>query len=256
MKKYYYTDSENQPQGPYTLAELNTLVQQNVITTETLVCAEGDSAWRPLRELNKSPSLWETTWTAFRSIATSPVEGVEAGGAHLDDKVAAQVGFLFSAAYALCLVLAANQAIGQSEKEGLINLLLPSVTFTAVYLVSCAGSLALVRSIFRGQGSLGKDCFVAGAALLPTAALVIVSGFLGKQNPDVLETLALVLMPVMFLILYGGCRGLANMPPRTAALSVPIVVAAAHWLVKIVGLKMLENLHGYDFFKLNSPFGF
>lgn len=45
-------------------------------------------------------------------------------------------------------------------------------------------------------------------------------------------------------------------PESSSRGSLPLIVVAAHWLVKVVGQKMLENLHGYDFFTQNSPFGF
>jgi len=244
MKSYYYLDSENEPQGPHTLRDLAGLVRQNVITMETMACGEGDTEWRPVKALLAEPNVWAAAWAAFCAIASSPVQGVQSAGANLDDKTAAQVGLIFAAASALCLLLGVNQAVGEAEKGGLTKFLLPVATVTATCLVCFALAITLARKLFRGQGALGKDFFLAGAALLPVAASVLVFGFLGQGNPAVVLTLILALAPLTYLILYGGCRGLSNLPEQPAALSVPIIVVTACWLVKVVAPWLLENLYG------------
>ncbi|MFZ4775986.1 MAG: DUF4339 domain-containing protein [Terrimicrobiaceae bacterium] len=45
---YHYIDSNNQPQGPYSLDELRRLADRRVLTMSTLVATVGASSWSPL----------------------------------------------------------------------------------------------------------------------------------------------------------------------------------------------------------------
>ena len=51
MKHYFYLDCNTNPQGPFQLDELRQRLKEGALEDSTLVCAEGDSEWRPLRDV-------------------------------------------------------------------------------------------------------------------------------------------------------------------------------------------------------------
>jgi uncharacterized membrane protein YhaH (DUF805 family) len=57
---YYYLDSDKNPQGPYSVDELNSFKVSGLITDETLAAAAGDSKWRALSEVLKNTVC--STW--------------------------------------------------------------------------------------------------------------------------------------------------------------------------------------------------
>lgn len=60
--RYYYLDHEKIPQGLFTRSELNSLLQQGLITEDTLVARAGDSHFQKLSvilsETNEECSMW------------------------------------------------------------------------------------------------------------------------------------------------------------------------------------------------------
>jgi hypothetical protein len=52
LSRWYYADSNNQPQGPVTAESLQSLLQSGTITLETLVLPEGGSDWIPYRSVS------------------------------------------------------------------------------------------------------------------------------------------------------------------------------------------------------------
>ena len=56
MKKYYYTDKDNKPQGPFSLAELKQLANVGTINSSTNIIAEGANIWNRWEEVQGAES--------------------------------------------------------------------------------------------------------------------------------------------------------------------------------------------------------
>lgn len=70
-RRYYYISASNEAEGPLEVIHIRELVEQQVITDDTLVVAEGDNTWIPFRQVPKLAANAETTASAherFRDI--------------------------------------------------------------------------------------------------------------------------------------------------------------------------------------------
>jgi hypothetical protein len=95
MKKYFYADSSNTPQGPFTLDELRGLAANATINATTMICAEGDPAWTTWAQLaamtgahSKSSDEADPALTAWVQSA----EGQPQAGGQPQTMAVAQVG--------------------------------------------------------------------------------------------------------------------------------------------------------------------
>jgi hypothetical protein len=75
--RYYYTDSQNQPQGPVDLKELTRLSLAQALPPDCQVCAEGAQVWLPISQLGigPAPSAPDSAHRALPLIAGMPAAG-------------------------------------------------------------------------------------------------------------------------------------------------------------------------------------
>lgn len=57
---YYYLDSEHKPCGPHSREQLLHMLQNNTLTPDTLVAADGGAAWVPLQHLQEQHNTTAT----------------------------------------------------------------------------------------------------------------------------------------------------------------------------------------------------
>ena len=96
------------------------------------------------------------------------------------------------------------------------------------------GASALARAIFHGKGRLAGDVYTAGAVLLPTGLLVLLSSLLGVANVEVIAILFLFALTYSILILYAGCSRIGCISEAGAAPAVPIILLLSAWITKII----------------------
>lgn len=109
--------------------------------------------------------------------------------------------------------------------------------FLAVSLIpflSLVVSMMAARLLFRGSGRLEGDVFVAGAAVLPFGALILLAGLLGVGNLEVIAALAVFALCWTVLILFVGCTRVAHMSADAAGLAVPTMILLCGWLTKVL----------------------
>jgi hypothetical protein len=238
MKNYYYIDSANETKGPHTIEELNELARAGVIKADTMIAAEGDPDWKPFgtRGKEKPPKsiteILKKAAKAFQQVATDPVGGMPNACKALDRSSAIGVGITFCAVFVGCCYVFA-QGILPAE----IFKQLPKFTMllaAAVPFACLTAASFVTRNAFRGAGNLGGDCFIAGAALLPSAFLLALFGLLGVGNIEVIVILCVFAVCLTILMLYTGCHRISGLTERTAAFAVPVMLIASTWLEKIV----------------------
>lgn len=77
--QYYYLNSEKQPQGPYSLHEMQQLYCNGVITHETLAAMAGASKWNPFSELDAEGLMDDcSTWNKAESSCPHYQSGLSA----------------------------------------------------------------------------------------------------------------------------------------------------------------------------------
>ena len=184
---------------------------------------------------------------ALKLFATNPVGGLPAAYERLDEKRAIGVGIAFAVIYLLCwlaaLYIAAN--VRPSGIDGLIKFLLSG----AVPFVSLIGASALARKIFNGTGSIGGDCFIAGAALLPAGIWIVLASLLGYTNWRISLALSVFSLCFTILILYTGSTRISKISEEKSALAVPTMILASGLLMYVIyGAIIDEEIRSGFFF--------
>jgi hypothetical protein len=182
-------------------------------------------------------------WQGVKLFAKSPVGGLPESFAMFDDQRAIQVGIVFAIVYEIALLLGA--LIFKSKVSGLLGGMLPIGELTAsqmfkllflglVPFASLIGACALARAIFHGKGRFAGDVYTAGAVLLPSGFLVLVSSLLGVANWEVILIVLLFALTYSILILYAGCSRIGCISEAGAAPAVPIILLLSAWITKII----------------------
>lgn len=180
--------------------------------------------------------------SAFKMFATNPVPGLSTTYESLGTARALGVGVVFGAVFAVCLLLGVYRYFPAWARPQGVGGFLKVLVVTLVPFVSLAGASLAVRSVFRGQGSLGSDSFVAGAALLPFAAVALVVAILGSGNAEVAGIVALIAVCVTILMLFAGLTRINRVSERAATLAVPLMVLVSGWFSKIIYSAMLQRM--------------
>lgn len=184
---------------------------------------------------------------ALKLFTKNPVGGLPAAYERLNEPRAIGVGIAFAVIYLLCWLAALYIAadVRPTGIDGLIKFLLSG----AVPFISFLGASALARKIFNGTGSLGGDCFIAGAALLPLGLWVLLSSILGFTNFEVIAALGVFALVFTILLLFTGCTRISKISEEKSALAVPVMLLVSFWLMKIIYSSLIaEEMRGAFFF--------
>lgn len=194
-------------------------------------------------------------WKAIRLFALDPVGGLAQSYKLLgDDGRAIQVGITFAVFYEIAFLLGfwilrskLSQAVDGPVASLMAQAVLPNVfgdltagqlfklvVFGLVPFASLIGASALARAIFRGRGRFAGDVYTAGAVVIPTGLLVLVTAILGAANIEVILILLLFALTYSVLMLYAGCSRIAQIPEVGAAPAVPVILLASAWITKIM----------------------
>lgn len=207
---------------------------------------------------------------AIKKFAANPVGGLKPAYESFDKKRALEVGIFFLVFYELCILLGMfivyeryQQAIGSFGNfgnmgdigsMGLLNLLNPFIIGfgndkmgnlfklilgLAVPFVSIAVSSAVARNLFRGEGRMEGDIFIAGSALLPMGFLILLTSILGMANIEVIFILSIFAWCYTILMIYTGCTKISNISDSGSAIAVPLMIMLSAWLTKVVFASLL-----------------
>ena len=183
---------------------------------------------------------------ALKLFAKNPVGGLEAAYLRLDEKRAVGAGVAFAVIYLLCWLAALyiSADVRPSGLDGLIKFLLSG----AVPFVSLIGASALARKIFNGAGSLGGDAFIAGAALLPFGAWIVLASLLGASNWKITAALSVFALCFTILILYTGSTRISKITEEKSALAVPTMILASGLLMYVIYGAIIDEQMRSGFF--------
>lgn len=103
-----------------------------------------------------------------------------------------------------------------------------------VPFLSIAAAVHLARRLFRGEGTLGGDAMIAGAALFPLGVIGLLATLLGFGNLEFIVVLFLFAICYTVLILYGGCTQVSKLPEAASAPAVALILLLSGWFSKIL----------------------
>ena len=188
---------------------------------------------------------------AFKTFAGDPVAGLPRAYQALGDRKALRAGVAFGAVSLACFLLGGYLLLPEMFKQDLFEFLgfggvMKCLLFGVVpFACTAAGSLA-VRKVLRGEGALGSDCFIAGAAVVPASLCILFSGIVGLGNFEVIGILTVFAGCTGVLTLFSGYTRIGKLSERAGTLAVPVVVLLAVWLAKVIASSVLGGPGGSD----------
>jgi tetratricopeptide (TPR) repeat protein len=166
---------------------------------------------------------------AFKYFAVNPAGGLLPAFASLDKYQAISVGIFFAAIANFSFV----SGIYLGWRDLLNELSIYKLSLVGVVpFVSVAIISAIARAIFRRNGSLAGDIFLAGASLLPLSFLVLLSSISKFLPSNTLPIFSVFVSCYTILMLYSGCTQISNLSEKAAALVVPVMLLVSGWFVQ------------------------
>lgn len=181
---------------------------------------------------------------AFKMFATDPVGGLAAAAESLGEARALGVGITFGVIFTLLVAFGLYRLpffamFGQPQGVGPFFQML---VVAAVPFVSLAGASFGVRKVFGGEGGLGIDAFIAGAALLPFGVVAVLATVLGYGNYDIIAGAALFAVCLTILMLFAGLTRICKTSERAASIAVPLMLIVSGYLAKVIYKAMLNQM--------------
>ncbi|MGB3513200.1 MAG: DnaJ domain-containing protein, partial [Microcoleaceae cyanobacterium] len=176
-------------------------------------------SWEQILDVIKT--TFQDAWTAAKTFLPHPISGLLPAFAKLEQKKALNVAILFGLTFEVLFVLGTSlilQRLGEANHTGFLLLIIIGI----IPFVNLTVTSGFARLIFKTNGSLTGDLFIAGASLLPLGLLVLVSGIL--NNWVISAILAVFALCYMILIMYSGCHQISHISEDKSALTVPVML--------------------------------
>jgi hypothetical protein len=215
--------------------------------TPIIAGTAGSAGAAPLADTVKATS--RDALAAFKTFALNPVAGLPQAYQALGDAKALRAGVAFGVLSLACFLLGGYMLLPEIFKQDLFEFLgfggvMKCLLFGVVpFLCTAAGGLA-VRKALGGQGTLGSDAFIAGAAVLPASICILLSGMVGLGNFEIIGILSVFAGCTGVLTLFSGYTRIAKLSERAGTLAVPVVVILAVWLAKVIASSVMDGPGG------------
>jgi hypothetical protein len=185
--------------------------------------------------------------SAFKTFAADPVGGLSPAYSGLGPARGLAVGITFGIVFALCIVASFYRILGSAFFPGVGGffkiLIIAVVPFVALFAATLA-----VRTVFRGDGQIGTDSFVAGAALLPFGIVAILMTLIGRSSGgNVMTFLGLFAVSLTILMLFAGITRIYKISERMATIAIPIMLIVTGWLTRVIYTQMIKSSFGGGF---------
>jgi hypothetical protein len=181
---------------------------------------------------------------AFRSFAGNPVGGLANAYTMLGPAKALGVGLTFGAVFAVCILLSVYRVVPEFLRPTGVGGFFKILVVAVVPFVALFVSAMAVRTVFRGDGAVGSDSFLAGAALLPIGFLALIMSLLGPSSMDIISFLGLFAVCLTILMLFAGLTRMYSMSERLATLAVPIMLVLTAWISRMIYKMMIQSAMG------------
>jgi hypothetical protein len=201
---------------------------------------------------------------AFKVMAKNPVGGLCTAYENLGDNRSMAVGIFFAVLYALVFIFAGRATVSATSAQNsamhiyssrtvsgsngftnfnsdtkesgssFIGMLFKLILLGALPFGVAVGGFAAVRAMFKGQGTIFSDMFVAGASLVPWAIFLVAAWVLGMLNMEIILAIGLFAMTTSVLILYSGFTTLQRVPEAAATIAIPLMFLADFYISTVV----------------------
>jgi curved DNA-binding protein CbpA len=179
-------------------------------------------SWKNLGD--RFQTAFKDAWQAARVFGLNPGGGLLPAFAKLDKQRAMAVSILYAVIFDVCFSLGMGLFLGRSGRAGL-GYFLVLIIIGIIPFINLTVASGFARVIFRSSGSFSGDLFIAGASLLPLAALVLISALLNYWALGAI--IGVFAISYMMLTLYTGCHQISNISESKSALIMPIMLLLA-----------------------------
>ena len=188
----------------------------------------------------------QDAWDVFRRFSRNPVGDIDQAYKSLGSSRALGVGLTFGAVSALLsaiafMTLVSSLTYGFTGMTSFENFLKLTIAFLIPILSLTLSSLA-IRHIARAEGSVGQDCFISGASLLPLGFAALLSSILGLANLEIIVALFVIAQCTTILMLFAGLTKIYRIRDSLATISVPAMLLLSGWLSKVFFVTFLTNI--------------
>jgi hypothetical protein len=146
--------------------------------------------------------------------------------------------------FAVCVLLSTYRVVPEFLRPTGVGGFVKLVVVAVVPFVSLFVATIAVRTVFRGEGAIGSDSFLSGAALLPFGLIALIASILGPSNLNVIQFLAIFGISLTILMLFAGLTRIYKISERMATLAVPIMLLITAWLSQTIYRMMIESAMG------------
>jgi hypothetical protein len=172
---------------------------------------------------------------AFKAMAVNPVGGLPTAYQALGKQRALAAGLVFGVIFTLVLGVTITIQLMKVDLTPNLKGFVTMILLGVVPFLSIAGASLIVRKLFRGDGgSVGGDFFLAGAALLPIAVVLLATALLGSSNIEVILLLAVFAFCYSMNMLFVGSSRLSKIPDALVTPAVAVMLMLTIWLSKII----------------------
>ncbi|MEP7326688.1 MAG: zinc ribbon domain-containing protein [Gemmatimonadota bacterium] len=205
--------------------------------------------------VDRMKSASSDAFGAFKTFATNPVGGLSEAYDGLGAGKALAVGITFGVVFALCIVLSVYRIMGSAFFPG-VGGFLKILVIAVVPFVALFAAAAGVRTVFRGEGALGSDSFMAGAALLPFGLMMLLMSLLGPSSMgNTMYFLSIFAITLTILMLFAGITRINKISERMATIAIPVMLVVTGWLTKLIYTEMLKASLGGGGYGMPPGFG-
>jgi hypothetical protein len=208
----------------------------------TFAASRGGAAAAVAGERMKAASA--DAFSAFKSFMGNPVGGLADAYNSLGPSKALGVGITFGVVFMVCMLLSVYRVVPEFLRPTGVGGFLKILFVCIVPFLSLFIATTAVRTVFRGEGALGSDSFLAGASLLPLGLIAVIASILGPTNLNVIQFLAIFSISITILMLFAGLTRISRISERMATLAVPIMILISAFLSQTIYRMMLESAIG------------
>jgi len=176
--------------------------------------------------------------SSFKHIVVNPVGNLHSAYNSLDRKQTIGVGVvysvIFNAFFTIGIYLMLKNTLGGFMGNIPVGIFFKLILCGFVPVVGIAAASALLRQIFHSEGGLESDIFIAGVALLPAGICMLISGFVGILNVEVIAAVSVFALSYTILIIFTGFTRILKISDAGSAIAVPVCLLISIWLSKVM----------------------
>ncbi|MEI7832402.1 MAG: zinc ribbon domain-containing protein [bacterium] len=172
-------------------------------------------------------------WQTFITFISNPFSGIKLAVDNLEANKVSGAGLIFGLSFIVLTILGLLifsqspgelksflSSIGVTSKN-----IISSVFFLGLFTFGCLlVTVAIVRALWRGEGTFGEVVFFTGATLIPLGLSIFIGALLSYISPALVFFVLPFTISHTFLTIHGGLRVLFNIAEEKITYAMPVLL--------------------------------